>query len=80
MYGHDHAAKYCFARALRDLSGANEIPDLKVAEMLHKISRNTKIIFLSEDRDYALAAYQIGAYRYICCPLFLRINSKKEII
>lgn len=42
---------------------------LRVAEMVKQCSPASKIIIVSESRDYALEAYEIGVYGYLLCPL-----------
>lgn len=49
--------------------GNNGIPGLKTAEMIKKENPETKIVFLAEDRDYALDAYEVGADGYLLEPL-----------
>ncbi|MEN6350078.1 MAG: response regulator [Syntrophomonas sp.] len=49
--------------------GGNEIPGLKVGEMVKQISPDVRIIFISDDRKSALDAYELGAYGYLLCPL-----------
>lgn len=49
--------------------GVDEIPGLKVADMVRQISSDSKIVFISDERDYALDAYEIGAYGYLLCPI-----------
>jgi len=49
--------------------GEVEMPGLKVARMIQQIKSDIRIIFLSDDSDYALEAYEIGANGYLMCPL-----------
>ena len=55
---------FCFIRL-----GQDGIPGLKTADMVRQISSDTRIIFISDDRDYALEAYEVGAYGYLLCPI-----------
>lgn len=54
----------CFIRL-----GVDMIPGLKAAGMVQQISSDIRIIFVSDDKDYALDAYEIGAYGYLVCPV-----------
>lgn len=49
--------------------GKDEIPGLKTGDMVRQTSPDIKIIFISDDRDYALDAYEVGAYGYLLCPV-----------
>lgn len=49
--------------------GRDEIPGLKVAGMVKKISPETRTVFVSDSRDYAVDAYEIGAYGYLLSPV-----------
>lgn len=49
--------------------GVDTIPGIKTADMVHCINLETRIVFISEDRDYAMDAYEIGAYGYLLCPV-----------
>ncbi len=55
---------FCFVRL-----GNNGIPGLKAADMVKQTSPEIRIVFVSDDRDYALDAYEIGAYGYLLCPV-----------
>lgn len=55
---------FCFIRL-----GKDGIPGLKAAGMVQRISRDIRIVFLSEDRTSAVDAYEVGAYGYLTCPL-----------
>lgn len=55
---------FCIIRLGRD-----EIPGLKTAEMVRQINSDIRIIFVSDDRDYAVDAYEVGAYGYLLSPL-----------
>ncbi|NCB52631.1 MAG: response regulator [Clostridia bacterium] len=55
---------YCFIRL-----GRNEIPGLKAAGAVQRISTSTRVVFVSEDRRYAVDAYEVGAYGYLSTPL-----------
>lgn len=49
--------------------GWNGIPGFKTADMVRQISPDIRILFISDDRDYALDAYEAGAYGYLLCPV-----------
>lgn len=49
--------------------GDDRIPGIKVANMIKEINSEIKIIFISNDREYALNAYEIGAYGYLLSPV-----------
>ena len=49
--------------------GRDEIPGMKTAGMVRHISADVRIIFISDGRDYALDAYEAGAYGYLLCPV-----------
>jgi len=49
--------------------GNSEIPGLGVAQMVTAIDRNIRIVFVAEEKDYALDAYEVGAYGYLLCPI-----------
>lgn len=55
---------FCIIRLGRD-----GIPGLKTADMVRQISPDIKIVFISDDRDYAMDAYEIGVYGYLQCPV-----------
>lgn len=55
---------FCIIRLGRD-----EIPGLKIAETVKQISPDVRIIFISDERNFALAAYELGAHGYLLCPL-----------
>jgi two-component system LytT family response regulator len=54
----------CFIRL-----GIESIPGLKTARMIHIINPEIRLVFVTEGRDYALDAYEIGAYGYLLLPL-----------
>ena len=54
----------CFIRV-----GGDRIPGLKTAEMVRQISQDISIVFISDKKDYALDAYEIGIYGYLLCPV-----------
>lgn len=56
--------------------GADGIPGLRAAEMVRQINLEIRIIFISDDRDHALDAYEIGVYGYLLCPVR---KDKKEM-
>lgn len=49
--------------------GSDEIPGLKAADMVQQISTDIRIVFVSDDRGYAVDAYEVGAYGYLLCPI-----------
>lgn len=55
---------FCFIRL-----GKDGIPGLKAAGMAQRISTDIRIIFVSEDKRYAVDAYEVGAYGYLSSPL-----------
>jgi DNA-binding LytR/AlgR family response regulator len=55
---------FCFIRLGRD-----GIPGLKTADMIRQTSSDIQIIFISDDRDYAMDAFEVGAYGYLLCPV-----------
>jgi two-component SAPR family response regulator len=55
---------FCFVRL-----GKDGIPGLKVAGTVQQISMNTRVVFVSEDKSYAVDAYEVGAYGYLSPPL-----------
>jgi len=55
---------FCFIRL-----GKDGIPGLKAAGMVQLISTDIRIIFVSEDKRYAVDAYEVGAYGYLSSPL-----------
>lgn len=55
---------FCFIRL-----GKDGIPGLKAAGMVQHLSPDIRIVFISEDRKYAVGAYEVGAYGYLTCPL-----------
>ncbi|MCX7922335.1 MAG: response regulator [Clostridia bacterium] len=57
-------ADFCIIRL-----GENRIPGLKVACMVQQISADIRIVFVSNESDYAIDAYEIGAYGYLLCPV-----------
>lgn len=54
----------CFIRI-----GYAEIPGIKATKMLKAIDSKTKVVFFSDQRDYALDAFEIGVNGYLLCPL-----------
>ncbi len=54
----------CFIRL-----GSNTIYGLKTARMIHIINPEIRIVFVSDERDYAMDAYEIGAYGYLLSPV-----------
>lgn len=55
---------FCFIRL-----GTDGIPGLKAAERVQRISSDSRIIFVSEDKRYAVEAYEVGVYGYLSPPL-----------
>lgn len=49
--------------------GACDIPGFLAARLLQQINTNIRIVFISDDRDYVIEAYEIGASGYLLCPL-----------
>ena len=49
--------------------GRDEIPGLKAADMVKQISPGTRTVFVSSSRDYAVDAYEVGAYGYLLSPV-----------
>lgn len=49
--------------------GCDGIPGLKTADMVRQTNADIRIIFLADDRDYALDAYEMGAYGYLLSPV-----------
>ena len=45
--------------------GCEEIPGLKAARMVKMVNSNIRVVFISESRDYALDAFEIGANGYL---------------
>lgn len=59
-----HPPNLCFIRL-----GQDGIPGLKTAGIVKQTSPETRIIFIADDRDYALDAHEVGADDYLLCPL-----------
>ena len=49
--------------------GNDEIPGLKTGKMVMALNQNIRVVFVSDERDYALDAYEIGAFGYLLCPV-----------
>lgn len=49
--------------------GNNNIPGLKAAGILQNINPLIRIVFVSDDSDYAIDAYEMGAYGYLISPV-----------
>lgn len=49
--------------------GWDGIPGLKTADMAKQISPDIRVVFIAEDRDYALDAFEVRADGYLLCPL-----------
>ncbi|MEL7563673.1 MAG: hypothetical protein AAGU27_02140 [Dehalobacterium sp.] len=62
--------------------GNSEIPGLKIGRMVRELDQDIRIVFVSEEKDYALDAYEVGAYGYLLCPIekekFENILGRKE--
>jgi DNA-binding NarL/FixJ family response regulator len=55
---------FCFIRL-----GRNGIPGLKAAEEVQRISRDIRVVFVSESGNHAIDAYEVGAYGYLIPPI-----------
>ncbi len=55
---------FCFIRV-----GKSKIPGLITSEMVRQVSADIRVVFISNDRDYAVDAYEVGAYGYLVYPL-----------
>ena len=64
----------CFIRL-----GKDSIPGLKTAEMIKQLSSEIRIVFVSEDKSYAIDAYEVGAYGYLLSP-FTREKLDKYVM
>lgn len=49
--------------------GWDGIPGLKTADMVRQISPDIRVVFISDDRDYALDAFEVRADGYLLCPV-----------
>ena len=49
--------------------GNNNIPGLKIGKMVNMMDENIRIVFVSNEKDYAIDAYEVGAYGYLLCPV-----------
>lgn len=49
--------------------GKDGIPGMKTAEMIQQINTDIKIVFISDEKDHALNAFELGAYGFLLCPL-----------
>ncbi len=49
--------------------GKDGIPGMKAAAMVNRISPDIHIVFVSDDKKYAVDAFEVGAYGYLTCPL-----------
>ena len=45
--------------------GCEEIPGLRAARMVKLVNCNIQVVFISESRDYALDAFEVGANGYL---------------
>jgi len=54
---------FCFIRL-----GKDGIPGLKAAGTVQRVSPDIRVIFVSEDKSYAVDAYEVGAYGYLIPP------------
>lgn len=55
---------FCFIRL-----GHDAIPGLGIARMVRAMNKGSKIIFISDEANYALTAYEIGVDGYLLSPL-----------
>ncbi len=55
---------WCFIRL-----GRADIPGFKLAEMVRQVNMEAKVVFISQVRDYALYAFEVGAYGYLLSPV-----------
>lgn len=49
--------------------GNAEIPGLMTAGMVQQINAGIRVVFISNDTDYAVDAHEVGAYGYLLCPI-----------
>ena len=49
--------------------GIDSIPGMKTASMVQQARREIKILFVSENRDYAVNAHEIGVCGYLLYPI-----------
>jgi two-component SAPR family response regulator len=49
--------------------GHTSIQGLRAAEKVKEICPDTKIVFISDGGEYALDAYDVGAYGYMISPI-----------
>lgn len=49
--------------------GAFGIPGFLAARLLQQKCTDIRIVFVSDDRDYVIEAYEVGAGGYLLCPL-----------
>lgn len=49
--------------------GREGIPGLTAAALLRQESPGTRIVFVANSSDYAIAAYELGAYGYLLSPV-----------
>lgn len=49
--------------------GSIDIPGLGIGMMIKEVYSDIRIIFVSEEKEYALEAYEIGAYGYLLSPI-----------
>lgn len=49
--------------------GNIDIPGLGIGMLIKTMYRDIRIIFVSEEKEYALEAYEIGAYGYLLSPI-----------
>ena len=55
---------FCFIRL-----GKDGIPGLKAAGTVQQASSDIRIVFVSDDSNYAVDAYEVGAHGYLTSPL-----------
>ncbi len=49
--------------------GNDDIPGLKTGRMVKDVKSGIRIVFVSEENDHALDAYEVGANGYLLCPI-----------
>lgn len=49
--------------------GNDEIPWLKTVRIMVALNQNIRVVFISDEPDYVVDAYEIGSYGYLLCPV-----------
>lgn len=49
--------------------GDSDIPGLNIGRMVKALEPEIRIVFVSDERVYALDAYEVGAYGYLLSPI-----------